>query len=193
MTRFVASDHHFGHDNIIEYCDRPFSSAGEMDDVLLQRHHETVAPEDTLLHLGDVAMDMRDGREAVERFERLGGGLLVRGNHDVGLDAGEAPFPVVDACVVEAGDYRFYCTHRPQDVPNWWDDWVLHGHHHNNDTDAFPFVAYDERRVNVSVELLDYRPLALSAIADLLDACVPGDRLRDVEAAGERLSEFGTP
>jgi calcineurin-like phosphoesterase family protein len=191
MTRFVASDHHFGHANIIEYCDRPFASPGEMDDALLGRHHETVAPADTLLHLGDVAMDMRDGGETVERFERLGGGLLVRGNHDVGLDPEDAPFPVVDACVVEAGEYRFYCTHRPGDAPEWWDGWVLHGHHHDNDTERFPFVACDDRRVNVAVELLDYRPVALDALVDLLDACVPGDRLRDVAAARERLPGFG--
>lgn len=128
MSRYVVSDHHFGHVNIIDYCDRPFSSSGEMDDALLQRHHEAVMPEDTLLHLGDVAMDMRDGRETVDRFERLGGGLLVGGNHDVGLDPEDAPFPVVDACIVESGGYRFYCMHRPEDAPDWWDGWVLHGH-----------------------------------------------------------------
>jgi calcineurin-like phosphoesterase family protein len=190
MARYVVSDHHFGHANIIDYCDRPFASPGEMDDALLGRHHEVVGPDDALVHLGDVAMDMRDGRETVARFERLGGGLLVRGNHDVGLDPVDAPFPVVDACVVEAGDYRFYCTHRPADAPEWWDGWVLHGHHHDNDTGQFPFVAYDDRRVNAAVELLDYRPVALSSLVELLDACVPGDRLRDVTAARERLPGF---
>jgi calcineurin-like phosphoesterase family protein len=185
MTRYLVSDHHFGHANIIEYCDRPFSSPGEMDAVLLDRHYETVDPDDTLVHLGDVAMDMRDGQETIARFEQLDGDLLVRGNHDVGLTPGEAPFPVVESCVLAHGEYEFYCTHRPEDVPDSWDGWVIHGHHHNNDIEGFPFVAGQEQRVNVSVELLDYRPVALDALVDLLDTCGAGTRLRDVAAARE--------
>lgn len=50
MGRYVISDHHFGHANIIEYCDRPFSSVGKMNSVLLDRHYETVDTDDTLIH-----------------------------------------------------------------------------------------------------------------------------------------------
>jgi len=48
MGRYVISDHHFGHANIIEYCDRPFSSVGEMNTTLLDRYYETVSAEDIL-------------------------------------------------------------------------------------------------------------------------------------------------
>lgn len=188
MARYVISDHHFGHANIIEYCDRPFGSVGEMNATLLDRHYETVDSGDVLVHLGDVAMDMQNGAETVEYFEQLDGDVLIRGNHDVGLDPGEAPFPVVESCIVRHGDYRFYCTHRPEDVPDGWDGWVLHGHHHNNDTETYPFVAYDERRINVSSELLDYRPVTLETVTSLLSACSPGTRLRDVAAAREWTS-----
>jgi len=189
MSRYVISDHHFGHANIIEYCDRPFSSVGEMDTTLLDRYYEAVDADDLLVHLGDVAMDMQNGRETVEYFQQLDGDLLVRGNHDVGLAPEEAPFPVVDSCILEHGDHRFYCTHRPEDVPESWDGWVLHGHHHNNDTERYPFVATDERRVNVSSELLNFRPITLDAVTGLLDACPPGTRLRDVDAARTYASE----
>ena len=108
MARYVVSDHHFGHANIIEYCDRPFSSVGEMNAALLDRHYETVDDGDVLVHLGDVAMDMRNGTETVDYFERLDGDVPIRGNHDVGLDPDDAPFPVLDSCVVEHGEYRFY-------------------------------------------------------------------------------------
>ena len=187
MARYLISDHHFGHANIIEYCDRPFSSVGQMDDAMLDRHYETVDGEDVLVHLGDVAMDMRDGAETVECFDRLDGDLLVGGNHDVGLDPGEAPFPVVDACVLEHGDYTFYCTHRPEDVPDAWDGWVIHGHHHDNDVETYPFLHYDARRVNVGAELLDYRPVALGAVVEMLDACTTGDHVRDAAAAAGRF------
>ncbi|WP_435066741.1 metallophosphoesterase [Haloplanus sp. C73] len=183
MARYVISDHHFGHANIIEYCDRPFSSVGEMNTTLLDRHYETVEAEDVLVHLGDVAMDMQDGSETVEYFERLDGDILLRGNHDVGLEPDSAPFPVLDSCILEHGDYRFYCAHRPEDIPEDWDEWALHGHHHNNDTDTYPFVACDERRVNVSSELLRFRPIRLETVVNLLDECPPESRFRDVEKA----------
>ncbi|MFC6872893.1 metallophosphoesterase [Halobellus marinus] len=192
MSRFVISDHHFGHANIIDYCDRPFSSPGEMDSVLLDRHYETVGADDLLVHLGDVAMDMRDGEETIDYFQRLDGDLLIRGNHDVGLDPADAPFPVLDSCTLEHGEFQFYCTHRPEDVPDDWDGWVLHGHHHNNRPEEYPFVATDAQRVNVSSELLEYRPLALDTLTTLLRECPPGTRLRDVAAAREHFRLSGT-
>ena len=189
MGRYVISDHHFGHSRIIEYTGRPFSSVGEMNQSLLNRHYETVEESDTLVHLGDVAMDMRDGTETIEYFDRLGGDLLVRGNHDTGLTAADAPFPVVRACTIEHDDRTFYCTHRPEDVPDAWDGWVIHGHHHNNDTEGFPFVAADAKRVNVSCELLNYRPIALETLSGILDACPDGSRIRDVDTARAELGE----
>ncbi|MGQ4556401.1 metallophosphoesterase [Halobellus sp. GM3] len=178
MGRYLISDHHFGHSNIIDYCDRPFTSVGAMDNALLDRHYGTVGVDDVLVHLGDVAMDMRDGRTTIEYFEQLGGDLLIAGNHDVGLDPDAAPFPVLDACVLERRGHSFYCTHRPEDVPDAWDGWVIHGHIHNNDLERFPFLAYDDKRVNVSAEVLGYRPIGLDVIADLVEAAAPGDRLR---------------
>jgi calcineurin-like phosphoesterase family protein len=187
MARYVVSDHHFGHVNIIKYTDRPFSSVGDMNSTMLDRHYAVVSNDDVLVHLGDVAMDMQDGRETIEYFQRLGGDVLVRGNHDVGLSLGEAPFPVLESCVLEHDGFEFYCTHRPESVPDEWDGWVIHGHEHNNHPDRYPFVAADKRRVNVSVELLGYRPLALDSLTDLLEECPQGSRIRDLDVA---VSQF---
>ena len=158
-----------------------------MNNTLLDRHYETVDDEAVLIHLGDVAMDMQDGRETIEYFQRLDGDLLIRGNHDVGLEPDQAPFPVLDACVLDHDDYTFYCVHRPEDIPDDWGGWVIHGHIHNNDTEEYPFVAVDDQRVNVSSELLNFRPLALDAITSILDQCPEGSRLRDIDVARERL------
>jgi calcineurin-like phosphoesterase family protein len=187
MSRFVVSDHHFGHANIIEYCDRPFNSPGEMDTVMLNRHFEVVSTDDVVIHLGDVAMDMQDGRETVERMDALGGDLLVQGNHDVGLSDGQAPFPVVDSCVLSHDGYTFYCTHRPEHGPDNWDGWVLHGHHHNNDLQQYPLINSERKRVNVGVDLLNFRPISLTTITSILDACPPGSHLTDIDAVTDEL------
>lgn len=187
MARYLISDHHFGHANIIKYCDRPFSSVGEMNETLLNRHYETVDDDAVLVHLGDVAMDMQDGRETIESFQQIGGDLLIRGNHDVGLGPEEAPFPVVDSCILEHADNRFFCTHRPENIPEDWDHWAIHGHEHNNDTETFPFFRNDERRVNVSSELLKFRPIKLDTITTLIQECSPGVHLRDVTEVSKIL------
>lgn len=189
MTRYLISDHHFGHTNIIKYCDRPFSSPGEMDSTMLDRYYEIVDPDDTLIHLGDVAMDMRDGTETIERFDQLSGDLLVRGNHDVGLDPRDAPFPVVESCVLSGPERDFYCTHRPENIPDSWAGWAIHGHEHNNDTDEYPLLRTDEKRMNVSAELLNYRPISLTQISKLIDACTAQVRLRDIGEAADLLTD----
>ena len=78
---FVTSDTHFSHARISELAGRPFSSVEEMDDELLRRWNETVAPGDTVLHLGDVALG------SIQHSLPLTAGLhgrrfLVPGNHD---------------------------------------------------------------------------------------------------------------
>ncbi len=52
------------------------------------------------------------------------------------------------------------------------------GHHHNNDLDEFPFVFYDEERMNVGVEILGYQPIQLDTIVDILEEAAPGTHLQ---------------
>ena len=56
MTIFFTSDHHFGHYNVIKYCNRPFTSAQQMDEIMILRWNETVLPDDEVYYLGDFAM-----------------------------------------------------------------------------------------------------------------------------------------
>ena len=166
--RYVVSDLHLTHANIIEYCDRPYSDVEEMNRQLVDNWNRTVSPDDTVVFLGDLTMGA-DHDEAVEWAERLNGSVVfVEGNHDE-LDAERAPFPVVESCVISHGKYRFGCAHRPEDTPEDG-EWGLYGHHHNNFPRDYPFIDGRNNRVNVSVELIGYAPLSLDALCGLLDA-----------------------
>jgi calcineurin-like phosphoesterase family protein len=81
MTTYYTSDLHFGHLNIIRFCDRPFPGVPAMDARLVQLWNETVTDDDTVWVLGDVALGSLD--ESLAHIGRLAGRkILVPGNHD---------------------------------------------------------------------------------------------------------------
>ena len=56
---WFTADLHFGHSNIIQHCNRPFSNVDEMDNYLISRWNSVVKPNDTIFVLGDVGYDWR--------------------------------------------------------------------------------------------------------------------------------------
>ena len=47
MTYFTA-DTHFGHQNVIRFCDRPWQTAEEMDEAMIERWNDRVRNNDTI-------------------------------------------------------------------------------------------------------------------------------------------------
>lgn len=39
---YFTADTHFGHYNVIRFCDRPFASAEEMDEAMIQNWNDRV-------------------------------------------------------------------------------------------------------------------------------------------------------
>ena len=81
-TIWLSSDSHFGHSNIIKYCNRPFKDPQEMDEAIIENHNKLVKPEDIWYHLGDVYFTKKC--YALERMN--GHKRLILGNHDDGKD-----------------------------------------------------------------------------------------------------------
>lgn len=78
---FFISDTHFGHENIIKFCNRPFKDTKEMDKVLIQNWNNVVSPEDTIFHLGDFAFG--GSQLWNDTLKQLNGHkVLIIGNHD---------------------------------------------------------------------------------------------------------------
>ena len=52
---WFTSDTHFFHNNIIDYCKRPFVNAEEMNEYIIKQWNSVVKPQDEVYHLGDFA------------------------------------------------------------------------------------------------------------------------------------------
>ncbi|MDH6674293.1 calcineurin-like phosphoesterase family protein [Paenibacillus sp. LBL] len=79
-TWFI-SDTHFGHKNIINYENRPFTSTYEMDEVMIENWNKVVKPNDVVYHLGDVFIANKERQQEI--MKRLNGHVILRlGNHD---------------------------------------------------------------------------------------------------------------
>lgn len=78
---WVTSDLHLGHENVIKFNDRPFTSIDEMDATLISNWNSVVKPDDTVLLLGDLFLGNPNRIKSI-MLELNGIVHLARGNHD---------------------------------------------------------------------------------------------------------------
>jgi calcineurin-like phosphoesterase family protein len=78
---FFTSDTHFGHGNIIEFCNRPFKNAEEMDYKLIENWNKKVPHDGIVYHLGDFAWGGYEFWKNI-RNQLNGSIILIKGNHD---------------------------------------------------------------------------------------------------------------
>jgi calcineurin-like phosphoesterase family protein len=81
---WLTSDTHFGHENIIEYCKRPFRNAQKMDQNLIYNYRKVVKSEDTVIFAGDFTIKGPTYKGYLEHIvsQLPGTKILVLGNHD---------------------------------------------------------------------------------------------------------------
>ncbi len=79
---FFTSDLHFGHQNIIRFCKRPWETTDEMDEALIENWNSVVKENDIVFDLGDFAFAPNSRWKEI--LQRLNGKhYLILGNHDV--------------------------------------------------------------------------------------------------------------
>ncbi len=158
---WFTSDTHFGHKNILQYCERPFDSIEEHDEALIQNWNDRVHKGDVVYHLGDFALCSQD--KAREIAGRLNGNIyLLLGNHDKGIKGMEDMFVWVRHYheVKTKGDYRKICLlHYAQRVWNGSHrgTYHLYGHSHG-DLDDHGYST------DVGVDRWSYGPVSLEEI-----------------------------
>ena len=159
---YLSSDLHLDHTKIIGYCARPFisSNISEMNNVLITNWNNTVG-NNKVYFLGDLSSE-KDARPASYWLDRLRGKVhFIRGCHDVDIVDSQ------DSAIFQQGRYKFLMIHDPDKVPFNWNHWIIHGHKHNNDMKNYPFINGDRKTINISPELVNYKPLSLDYLISL--------------------------
>lgn len=113
---WFTSDTHFGHKNIIRFCNRPWKTSEEMDEALITNWNSVVKPDDIVFHLGDFAFASNGGWKRI--IQRLNGHIfLIVGNHDEVRYPGHQTFDlfegVASQMVLKIDGRTVYLNHYP--------------------------------------------------------------------------------
>lgn len=160
MAVWFTADTHFGHGGALGLFGRPFGSVAAMDEALVERWNRSVAQDDVVWHLGDVAVRQRPERVAALLARLTGLKHLVAGNNDT-PEIRELPawVSVADYREIEVADRLLVLCHYP--LRSWRrmarGALNLHGHSHGRMT---PLPG----QVDVGVDAWDLAPVPLGAI-----------------------------
>ncbi len=161
MKTFVIADPHFGHENIIRYCNRPFESAAEMDKALIDNWNNTVSNDDLVWVLGDFALASRDYTKFIIKSLK-GRKRLILGNHDRYNPEWyrEAGFEFVSPYPIIIHDF-IVLSHAPLEFLNENCTFFnIYGHVHNDS--RYEDVTYNGGCV--CVERTEYKPMDMDWI-----------------------------
>lgn len=172
---FFTSDIHFGHTNVIKYCNRPFETAEVMDKEIVRRWNQKVSPRDDVYILGDVGLCPTDYLCKV--LSQLNGNLfLVAGNHDKGHRKNDH-FRKQFAWIKDLYTLKVQDDDAPQGIRRielchysmraWnkhgYGSWMLYGHSHGTLPDDPHALSID-----VGMDCHDFAPISYEEIKDIM-------------------------
>lgn len=161
MKTFVIADTHFGHENIIQYCNRPFESAAEMDKALITNWNNTVSNDDIVWMLGDFAPSSKDYTKSIIKSLR-GRKRLILGNHDRYSQEWyrEAGFEFVSLYPILIENF-IILSHAPLEFLNENCPFFnIYGHVHNDSR----YLDLTKISACVSIERTEYKPIELDEL-----------------------------
>jgi calcineurin-like phosphoesterase family protein len=163
MTDWFTADQHFGHANIIKYCNRPFKNVGKMDAELVRRWNEVVKPEDKVYVLGDFTLG-----DNAERYGNCLSGekFFMNGSHDHRWFGTPAEWnylpPLYSLEYPRKGEYPLVIVLCHYAMMTWdrshHGSYHLYGHSHGRLEDPLP------RSMDVGVDCWDFYPVPLETI-----------------------------
>lgn len=165
---WLIADTHFGHENIKQFCHRP----QDVEQIMMEEWARAIGPEDTALHLGDLSYRNNAFFKHMIAKHLTGDKKLVKGNHDKGRpsfyrDSGFKiikPFWIPWTSHETGNSFQVQFSHYPwrlEDGPIPENVIRIHGHIHNNGYDRDVFRPYRRNQINVSAEMMKYKPVNL--------------------------------
>jgi len=157
MSTYLFSDPHFHHEKMA--IRRGFSSAEEMNELIVKNWNNTISKRDAVFLLGDITME----KKQYEILGRLQGTIhVVLGNHDQRQHVREMLNYVHS--VSGMIDYKekailTHCPIHPSQLEFRY-SFNIHGHVHENSID-------DARYINVCAEMINYTPVEFSKLITL--------------------------
>ena len=175
---FLYSDPHFGHQGVCQFLRgdgvtklRPFDTAQEMDEHLVEQFNKRVGPRDKVYFLGDIAIS----RKSIGIVHRLNGDkVLIRGNHDIfKLNDYTKYFRDIRGVHVMNGMIMTHIPVHPESLARFGTN--IHGHLHERRVmrtgETIPFgdgtftpQEIDPRYQCVCVEHTDWAPIAYEEV-----------------------------
>lgn len=167
---FFTADTHFFHNNIIQYCNRPFENVWDMNERLIQRWNSVVSKNDIIIHCGDFIFGGK--REWENILSRLNGKIvLCPGDYDelssIPVDKFLLVSDIVELTIEDKeivdNQQSIVCCHYPMSIWNGKNKgfWHVRGHMHG--TIRSQFNQYD-----VGVDCNNYTPIDYNTLKTIM-------------------------
>ncbi len=167
MIYFIA-DTHFGHENIIEMCNRPYHNIDGMNYDLINRWNKKVKGNDSVYVLGDMFFRCENPEYILSQLN--GEKHLLVGNHDgswmTKFDARKYFKSINTLLETSIGSVRASLCHYP--LVTWRHQkktYMIHGHIHNDtQSDYWHLLCSNPRILNAGVDVNGFEPVTLEEL-----------------------------
>lgn len=178
LIKAFFSDPHFGHQNIIKYCNRPFDNVEQMNKTMIEKYNAIIGDDDTVMWLGDCFFKGPIGKDVMKQLN--GHKILVLGNHDksAGHMAGLGFDLVMEECFMKIAGRTCRLKHYPyfnsepkgarkddrykdRRPPKVKHEALLHGHTHSK-------IKKYNNMIHCGVDSWNYSPALYSEVEALV-------------------------
>lgn len=179
---FIISDTHWGHFNIIRYCNRPFKTLEEMDKKLIENWNSRVKEDDLVFELGDFnfrnSAGGKPGEGVITRAKdyekQLNGHIIhLKGNHS----RNNGIKTCIEKIIISYGGYKMCMVHNPLHADSNYPINLV-GHVHT----AWLIRRLNSRSImyNTGVDLNGFKPITFEEIFKKIHQFQKDEKLKKV-------------